>query len=264
MLRWLREWSQTRTGCEGMIFVVNAENRRLFESDLAEMHRQRKIVFVDRLGWKLPVVTDMEIDRYDCKDTLYLLAKDRPEGEVRASVRLLATEGPHLMSDVFASACHGAAPRGPAIWEVSRFCTAPSMIGRRSRLQALWELTCGVMESALLHGVNQVIFAANRSLLPLTLNCGWDARPLGSTQPDGNDEVTAVVAQISVDALDRVRQRYGVGAPILRLHANESLRSVRIAGASTCDSAPSRRDRAEGWMVRHRRRLGRGREPSHG
>jgi len=45
-----------------MLYIVTAENRRLFENDLIEMHRQRKSVFVDRFGWKVPVVGDMEID----------------------------------------------------------------------------------------------------------------------------------------------------------------------------------------------------------
>jgi acyl-homoserine lactone synthase len=197
-----------------MIFVVDAGNRQLFESDLAQMHRQRKAVFVDSIGWKLPVVIDMEIDRYDRDDTLYLLAKDRPDGEVLASVRLLATDGPHLMCDLFAPGCGDATPRGPAIWEVSRFCTAPAL-GRRARLRLLWEVTCAVMETALLHRIDQVVFAANRALLPLMLNCGWRASVWGPTLPDQDDEVTAVVAQISVEGLRRVRQRHRVAAPAL-------------------------------------------------
>lgn len=208
-------------GMEGkMIFVVNAGNRRLFEPDLMEMHRQRKTVFVDRIGWKIPVVTDMEIDCYDQEDTMYLLAKDKPDGELLASVRLLPTVGPHLMSDLFAAACRDATPRGPAIWEVSRFCTAPGLQGRHVRVELLWEIICGVMETALLYGVDQVIFAANRALLPLALSCGWQARTLGPTMRDEDDEVTAAIAAITPDGLRCVRERHGIAVPVTRLHAN--------------------------------------------
>jgi N-acyl-L-homoserine lactone synthetase len=230
---------------ERMIFVVNAENRRLFEADLAEMYRQRKQVFVDRIGWNLPVVTDMEMDRYDREDTLYLLAKDHAQGAVRASVRLLGTDGPHLMSDLFAQACGNGSPRGPTIWEVSRFCTAPSALARRERLELLWEVTCGVIEVSLLYGVDQVIFAANRALLPLMLRCGWDARRLGPTLPDGNDEVTAVAAQICTDALRSLRNRHGVAAPALSFHAGPTRDHVRMAPGRVPDAR--RESVVNGW-----------------
>ncbi len=202
-----------------MIFLVNADNRRLFESDLTEMYRQRKAIFVDRIGWKIPVVTDMEIDRYDRDDTMYLLLKDTAGGKLLASARLLSTVEPHLMSDLFAAACSDAAPRGPTIWEVSRFCTAPVLPRNRSRVALLWEIICGVMETALLYGIDQVIFAANRALLPLALRSGWQARTLGPTLRDDNDEVTAAAALITPDGLRRVRERHALPVPVMRFHA---------------------------------------------
>ena len=66
-----------------MIVVVDSGNRRQFAADISVMHRQRRAVFVDRAGWKVPVVADLEIDRYDLlEDTRYLLAKDEPHGPV--------------------------------------------------------------------------------------------------------------------------------------------------------------------------------------
>lgn len=203
-----------------MIFVVTAENRAQFCSDLIDMHRQRKIVFVDRAGWPVPVLGDSEIDRYDGEETIYLLAKAQPDGQVLASARLLPTTGPHLMSDHFANACRDTAPRGPTVWEVSRFCTRPNLRGRGMRLGLLWEVICGVMEAALLYGVDQVVFAANRALLPLALNCGWEARTLGPSVPDGNDEITAVAARITPAGLTTLRRRHGVPVPVTRLLTN--------------------------------------------
>lgn len=199
-----------------MVFIANAENRCLFEPDLEEMHRQRKVVFVDRAGWQIPVLADRETDAYDRTDTMYLLAKDQPAGGLLASVRLLTTTAPHLMSDLFTAACRGGVPRGPTIWEVSRFCTAPAIQNRAQRLKLLWEMVCAVMETALVHGIEQVVFVANRALLPLTIGCGWDARPLGATLRDGSDEITAVIATITPQGLRRVRERYSVPAPAIR------------------------------------------------
>ena len=203
-----------------MIFLVNGTNRAQFAADLAQMHRHRKIVFVDRAGWRVPVIEDQEIDAYDCEETMYLLGKGEPQGPLLASARLLPTTRPHLIADLFAGACRGGPPRGAAIWEVSRFCTTPELPDRGVRLALLWEIICGVTETALLCGIGQVIFAANRAILPLALKCGWEARPLGETLRDDDDQVTAVAADISTEGLRHVRERHGVPIPVLRFHAS--------------------------------------------
>lgn len=201
-----------------MIFVVDAGKRRHFAADLAAMHCHRKIVFVDCAGWKIPVVADQEIDRYDAlEETIYLLAKDEPYGPVLASARLITTTGPHLMRDLYSTPYRSTLPSGPTTWEVSRYCTAPGIGGRGKRLNLLWQTICGVMETALERGKDRVIFAANRALLPLALECGWDARTAGPTMSDGEDEITAVVAAVTPDGLRNVRDRHAVPEPIIRL-----------------------------------------------
>lgn len=224
-----------------MIVVVTAENRRLFEADLMEMYRQRKIVFVDRAGWKIQVVADQEIDCYDRADTVYLLAKEGLDGPLLASVRLLPTTRPHLIGDLFPAACRDAPPRGPTVWEVSRFCTTPDLPHRGIRLALLWEIICGVMETALLYGVDRVIFAANRALLPLALTCGWEARKLGETVCDEDDEVTATTAIINAAGLRRVRLYHGISIPAIRFHASTPHRSRNgIESRAVADGQRSR------------------------
>ncbi|HKS77035.1 MAG TPA: acyl-homoserine-lactone synthase [Terriglobales bacterium] len=219
-----------------MIFLVNGTNRAQFAADLAQMHRHRKTVFVDQAGWRVPVVADQEIDAYDSEDTIYLLGKGEAQGPLLASVRLLSTMRPHLMADLFAGACRGGPPRGATIWEVSRFCTTPELSDRGARLALLWEIICGVMETALLCEIDQVIFIANRALLPLTLNCGWEAKIIGQGRCDSDDQMTAVAADVSTEGLRQVRQRHGVPIPVLRLHAA----TVVCAPRQVWSSAPTR------------------------
>jgi len=199
-----------------MIFIVNAENRACFEKDLLQMHRHRKAVFVDGIGWNVPVVDDLEIDAYDRDDTTYLIARAGRDSPVLASARLLPTLAPHLMGDVFAHACGGAPPRGATIWEASRFCPAPTLPNRRVRLQLLWEILCGVMETSLLFGIERIVFTANAALLPLALECGWRASTLGPTLSDGNDRITAVSVEIEPGGLRDLRLRFGIAGPVTR------------------------------------------------
>jgi acyl-homoserine lactone synthase len=209
-----------------MILIINAENRSLFESELIEMHRQRKAVFVDGYGWNVPVRGDMEVDGYDGEGTTYLIAKPGLSGaEVIASARLLPTVRAHLMADLFVAACGGSVPSGPSIWEVSRFCVSPRVDSRRKRVELLWEMACGVMETALLYGVEKVTFVANAALLPLALQCGWSAVRLGPTLPDGNDEITAVAASITPEGLRATRGRLGIHGPVTRF----PLPAIKIA-----------------------------------
>lgn len=203
-----------------MIFVVNAENHRLFQADLVQMCQQRKAVFVDGAGWEIPVIGDMEIDAYDRGDTIYLLAKDRPDGQVLASVRLLTTTGPHLMCALFDAADRERMPRGATVWEASRFCTAPGVRGRNRRHALLWEIICGVIETGLLYGIDEIIFTASRALLPLALHCGWKVRPLGRAFRGPDNEITALAASITTASLRGVRNLYGVPIPALRLSAH--------------------------------------------
>ena len=88
-----------------MIHIVTAENRHLFRHALMEMHRQRKAVFIDELGWRLNGETGIEIDAYDAEDVIYLIEADAPRSAVTGSARLLPTGRPHLLSEAFADLC---------------------------------------------------------------------------------------------------------------------------------------------------------------
>ncbi len=198
-----------------MIYIVTAENRDLFQADLSAMHRHRKHTFVDTLGWHLPTRADQEIDTYDGPHTIYLIARPHPTAAVAASARLLPTTGSHLMGDLFPHICTDGAPRGDALWEASRFCPAPPT-PRRERLALLWQIFCGIMETALLYDIERVIFTANHALRPLALECGWRARALGPTVADGSDSITAIAVDIDRAGLRTLRQRFRIASPITR------------------------------------------------
>ena len=200
-----------------MIHIVNAENRAIFAADLHAMHRQRKAVFVDGLGWNVPVQGEQEVDAYDRHGTIYLLAHDA-SGDLIGSARLLPTTSPHLMSDHFAHLCQKGVLHGVHTWEASRFC--PSLaLTHRQRLALLWRIFAAVMETSLLFGIDQAVFTANAALLPLALRAGWQAWCLGPTLPDGSDSVTAIAVEITLDGLRTLRSRFGIDGPVTRFIA---------------------------------------------
>lgn len=200
-----------------MIFIVNSENRSLFAHDLELMHRHRKAIFVDRLGWNVRAHEGAEIDEYDRENTIYLLAKADLNGELLASARLLPTTGPHLFSDHFSQACAGAIPRGRRVWEASRFCPSPALATSRARVMLLWSVIGGIVETALLHGITRITFTANSALLPAALAAGWQTSLLGPTLCDGDDSITGVCAAVTAGGLNRIKARIRHSGPITRL-----------------------------------------------
>ncbi|MFN3635444.1 MAG: acyl-homoserine-lactone synthase, partial [Rhizobium rhizophilum] len=68
-----------------MIRIINGTRRNQFLSDIDAMHRLRKRVFHDLLGWDVEVRDAWEIDDYDRANPLYVLSYG-DEGRLRGSL----------------------------------------------------------------------------------------------------------------------------------------------------------------------------------
>jgi len=201
-----------------MIHIVTRENRASFRSELSEMHRQRKRVFVDQMGWRLDCEDGFEIDEFDSADAIYLLHEDA-QGQLRASARMLPTEAPHLLGTVFPDLCPGGVPCGPDIWESTRFCPSPEIVDSGARRQLLGVMIAGMIEAALLFGVNHITFVAGGALRPVALKAGWEARALGPIMRRNGDRIAACIAEATPDGLRRVRAQHGLPQPLTRYAA---------------------------------------------
>lgn len=209
-----------------MIYIVSAENRRRFHHLLTEMHRQRKQVFIDQLKWRLEEQAGLEIDTYDCAEAIYLIEAGAPTGDVRVSARLLPTERPHLLSEQFADLCEGEVPSGPRVWEATRFCPAPTTPAGAPRRDMLGRMICAIMETALLFGVEEVTYVADAALAPMARKIGWEVRALGAPRGKGRHRIQAFVASIDGAGLKRVRDAFGIHAPLTRFVPAEVARAA--------------------------------------
>src|ERR1700722_12744909 len=103
-----------------MIRIVTKDNAERNVSILYQMHRIRKAVFKDRLGWDVTVRGEFEIDEYDALGPSYLLSMDR-HAAVNGCVRLLPTTGPNMLRDIFPTfVTRAAVPYGERMWGGSR------------------------------------------------------------------------------------------------------------------------------------------------
>jgi N-acyl-L-homoserine lactone synthetase len=183
------------------------------------MHRHRRQVFVDRFGWELPVAEGgLEIDQFDGERAVYLLALDEA-GRLTGSLRLLPSQGPHLLGDIFPYLCEAGVPRGEDVWEVSRFCTDPELADPRL---ARKQLLVGLVEYALLYGVSRFTCVTHMVGLQQLVGIGWDATPLGLPQGQGAAQVGALAIDITPETLKLLRGQAGFTSPVLRWDARHA------------------------------------------
>jgi acyl-homoserine lactone synthase len=142
------------------------------------MFAARKRVFVDLLGWEVPVVDGRyEVDQFDDEHAEYLVVADS-EGRHLASTRLLETTRPHILGDLFPELCAGDVPRGAKVREITRFCLDPA-VGALARREARNVLVSALVEHALANGIHTYTGVAEIAWLQQILAFGWRCRPLG-------------------------------------------------------------------------------------
>lgn len=162
---------------------------------LGAMFEARKRVFVDLLNWDVPVVDRrFEMDQFDNDLAEYLVVTE-PNGSHLASARLLPTQGPHILADLFPFLCDAAVPRGPDIREITRFCLDPAPSAARRR-EARNRLISALVDLALADGIRTYTGVAELGWFRQIIGFGWNCRPLGLPRPLGTSHVTALAIDI--------------------------------------------------------------------
>lgn len=162
------------------------------------MFEARKRVFVDLLGWDLPVLAGRyEVDQFDDEHVRYLILTDREHRHL-ASARLLPTTRPHILANLFAGLCEEAPPRGPGIWEITRFCLERSA-GAGRRREARNQLVSALADHALANGISTYTGVAEIGWLQQILAFGWRCRPLGVPKRIGGRMLGALTIEITPD-----------------------------------------------------------------
>ena len=165
---------------------------------LRAMFAARKAVFVDRLKWNAPVLADRyEIDQFDNEDATYLLLSGSA-GNHRASTRLLRTEGPHILADLFPVLCDETPPVHPDVREITRFCIDPSL-KRAEHRQARNQLVSILVDYALATGIAGYTAVANLAWFRQISRFGWRCHALGPCCHIGGENLVAMMIDIDRD-----------------------------------------------------------------
>ena len=124
-----------------MIEIIQAGQSGKTES-LIEMHRVRKFIFKDRMGWDVDISDDeLEIDNYDLPETVYILARDDKK-RISGVWRMLPSTSPSMIRDLWPEfLTEFPMPQDFSTWEVSRFGVHSYDNNRRSSLLNFNDIT---------------------------------------------------------------------------------------------------------------------------
>jgi N-acyl-L-homoserine lactone synthetase len=191
-----------------MIRMVTRDNAERHVGNLHQMHRLRKAVFKDRLGWDVRVSGELEFDEFDALEPSYLLSMDR-YGILNGCVRLLPTTGPNMLRDIFPSfVTKGAVPRSERVWEASRFAVGKNATpAEAGGSQTTYDLLIGVLKFGLSNGISTIVCVVDVRMERILRRVGWQLERLGPAHRIGNTIAMAGQLDVSAQILRAIEAR---------------------------------------------------------
>ena len=187
-----------------MIDVVNITNIGNFEIPLSSMFEDRKRVFIDILKWDIHTDGVFEKDQFDDEYAEYLLVRDPRTNNHLGSVRLLRTDRPHILSDLFPHLCDMPIPTGPSVREITRLCLSPRLRAADRRV-VRDRLATALVEYALLMDISTYTGVAETGWLTQILALGWRCSALGLPKPVGKSMLGALQIYIGPESINLLR-----------------------------------------------------------
>lgn len=204
-----------RKGREGVqvIHLISRGNSRVYRQEVKALHRARKAVFVDDLGWDLAVRAGMEFDEYDDERAGSVVGFSA-NGDVVMGLRFRPTEDRSMLLDHFSHVL----PAGirpiddQRTWELSRgFCRERGV--RRHNLRRKAACMLAPLELAHEAGIDRCVGFTDVRMLNFCYGVGWRLNLLGSAVHYGQGDAVAYEVEVSGAAVADMRQMWGLPKP---------------------------------------------------
>lgn len=190
------------------MYTLHGTSRDFSDSLKLEVAHYRHSIFIERLGWDLPVEGGKELDQFDHDDTIYVVAKNN-DGRVSGCARLLPTTESYLLGEIFPQLMNGMPiPCSRDIWELSRFAAADitSPSNTESRADASRALLAAAVECAMHNGATRLITVSPLGIERLLARMGVNAHRAGP--PVKVDGKPIYACWIEID--DKTRSALGI------------------------------------------------------
>jgi N-acyl-L-homoserine lactone synthetase len=194
-----------------MYLIIEAYNAPKYPELMHQMFCTRTKVFRDIKKWKHLHVNELgeEIDEYDNRFPVYVMATDEALRVHKGSIRILPTTGPILHKAIFSASSRDEADfQSPFIWECSRTVFDPNL--DRSELPAVRkDMLHGLCEVAQTAGMETFLGDLDALILRLYRSMKFDVEVLSQEKVDGETVYTSLVP-ISEEIFQRVLARVAI------------------------------------------------------
>lgn len=182
-----------------LIHVVNSANRHLYADELAGFFKARHQIYVEEKGWRESDSTGLEIDQFDTDDATYLIGVI--DGQVMTGTRLIPTDRPHLLSEVFPNMTT-VPVRNPRVAEWTRGFIVPDY--REKGIGPIKGRFCAtVMEYCLKEAIEQIGGVQDLYWLPVWKRYGWSVRPIGNPMEIDGRWCVAALFDVNQEAYEQ-------------------------------------------------------------
>lgn len=190
------------------VHVVHTENQHLYQAELEQFFRLRHDIYVDEKHWREPSPDGLEKDQFDDDVATYFIGIR--DDKVIAGSRLIPTDYPHLLSEVFPHTCNlGGVPKHYNYAEWTRGFIAKS--ARDTLGLKVKAASCAaIMDYCVSENIAQVGGIQEMYWLPLWKRLGWTVNFVGT--PIEIDATWCVAAYFDVTraALNSARLKAGL------------------------------------------------------
>ncbi|KZX52457.1 hypothetical protein A3711_05850 [Erythrobacter sp. HI00D59] len=182
---------------------MGAVRSSLADPALRVMFEARKRIFVDLLKWDVPILEDTyEIDQFDTPTAVYLVLTGE-NGQHRASARLLRSDGPHILRDLYPQLCDQPVPQDEAFREITRFCIDPTL-PRADRRDVRNQLVSALADFALSEGISGYSAVAPMPWFRQIAQFGWRCQQLGPSVLIDGQQLVALRIDIEQDTREQL------------------------------------------------------------
>jgi len=186
--------------------VSTVSKAQITPVDQRGMYELRYDTFHTRLGWQVHTEDHQEFDEFDQAEKVHYILGKAPDGSVDACWRLLPTQGPYMLRDVFPELLDGLpAPCAPDCWELSRFALATDRLAAAENAGnpqlGFGRLSMSLMTEAgrfaLAQGISRYVTVTTAAIERMLKHSGLSIHRIARPQRVG--QVLTVVCMIEVD-----------------------------------------------------------------
>lgn len=199
-----------------------------------QYYRLRKHVFHDALKWDVTARDGLEIDNYDALDPLYLVWCSDDFRHLYGGVRLMPTDGPTLLRDVFFETCPAEVmPCDAAIFEATRMCVDERVIEERfdgmKSARAVSLMLAALCECGLAIGATFMVSNFEKPMRRVYGRAGVVPSILGVADGYGRRPVYCGQFAVNEALLKNIRTTLGLDLPVFT-HLPNVMKAMRSTG----------------------------------